>query len=56
MQKLKSALLRSVGETVAAYRNKLFILTVERFKAMSADQFLEHVYRLLEGLSQATGR
>ncbi len=49
---VKCALLRSVGETVAAYRSKLFSLTVERFKAMSADQFLEHVYRLLEGLFQ----
>ena len=46
---VKCALLRSVGETVATYGNKLFSLSTDTFKAMTADQFIELV---LGGLFQ----
>ncbi len=49
---VKCALLRSVGETVATYGNKLFSLSTDTFKAMTADQFIEFVYRILGGLFQ----
>ncbi len=49
---IRCTLLTSVGETVASYGHKLFSITSDTFRNMTADQIMEYMTRLFKGLFQ----